>query len=451
VVLARVTVAATRCIRLNPTQLLMYSGMDTMTTAVAPSPQEREKALQELLDSQTFARSEQLKNFLRYVCELEISGRGEEIKEYSIGVQALGRPPTYSTTADSSVRRRAFELRHKLEEAYRTELASSPVLIDLPKGSYVPVFSYRTEVQIPRQPRLWQASSTWLVLTALSGLLMGVFGGSFLSKSATNKPAAILSEAFGPMALPQGNVLISVASNFHLVVRAGAFSPDSDLPVYPAPPEIHSMFRKTNPLPDGSTLNMRPALNVASLGVVGGVAAAAATLRSFGVQYQILPERSAPLTSFRNRNVILFGDSLNSFAAAQLLNRAYLTVAQDPSTNRLVIRDRRKPATDPPVFQRREGRKDGPAEVYGLLTILPTDGTPGEQHRTIIVSGISQAGIEGAMEFFTSANSLSSLKDIFTKQGRTAFPGSYQLVIRCTAEDSLPLSCGYAAHYLLEP
>ena len=62
-------------------------------------------------------------------------------------------------------------------------------------------------------------------------------------------------------------------------------------------------------------LIMRPAPNIASLGVVGGVAAAASALRTLGVPYQILSERSAPLSSFRGRNVVLFGDPLNSFAA----------------------------------------------------------------------------------------------------------------------------------------
>ena len=113
-----------------------------MNSSVAPAREDREQALRSVLESQTFARSEQLKNFLRYVCELEIGGRGGEIKEYSIGVEALGRPSSYSTTADSSVRRRAFELRHKLEEAYNGELASSEVRIELPKGSYVPVFRF---------------------------------------------------------------------------------------------------------------------------------------------------------------------------------------------------------------------------------------------------------------------------------------------------------------------
>ena len=62
-----------------------------MTSQVLPSKAEKELALAEVLESQSFARSEQLKNFLRFVCELEISGRAAEIKEYSIGIVALGR------------------------------------------------------------------------------------------------------------------------------------------------------------------------------------------------------------------------------------------------------------------------------------------------------------------------------------------------------------------------
>ena len=120
-----------------------------MDSSVALEREDREQALRSVLTSQAFARSEQLKNFLRYVCQLEIAGRSAEIKEYSIGVEALGRPSSYSPTADSSVRRRAFELRHKHEEVYAGELAGSEILIDLPKGSYVPVFRYRGTAPAP--------------------------------------------------------------------------------------------------------------------------------------------------------------------------------------------------------------------------------------------------------------------------------------------------------------
>ena len=135
-----------------------------MPPQVGPSQIEKTQALSEVLESQIFARSEQLKNFLRYVCELEISGRSAEIKEYAIGTEALGRPDTYSPANDSSVRRRAFELRAKLEDLYKKDLAGSPVMIELPKGSYVPVFRYRSEDK-PPQVAVTQKLS-WYVLTA---------------------------------------------------------------------------------------------------------------------------------------------------------------------------------------------------------------------------------------------------------------------------------------------
>lgn len=434
-----------------------------MNRPVAPAKEEREQALANVLESQTFARSEQLKSFLRYVCELEIAGRASEIKEYSIGVEALGRHPSYSTTADSSVRRRAFELRQKLQEVYAGELADSEIQIDLPKGSYVPVFRFRDQPSAPSAeppppvpaqdappvPSPRRAATLGMVLVAF---VLGALAMRFLwpAGPAPNPANAILREAWGPLATPQANVLICVASNFHMMVRSGGFSADADLPTYPAPREIESLYRKANPLPDGAPLTMRPAPNVANLGVVGGVAAVSSTLHSLGAQYQILPERSAPLASFRNRNVILFGDPINSYSAAHLLSRGRLTVVQDPATNRLVIRDRQKPPSEPPAFSRREARPGVPAQVFGLLTVLPSDAPPGEQRRTLIVSGVSQVGVQGAMEFFASPERLLDLKNRFHADGLSGFPRAYQLVVQCTAEDSLPLSCGYAAHYVLE-
>ncbi len=113
--------------------------MATMTTASA-SPTEKREALDEVLRSETFVRADQLRSFLRYVCEMEIAGRGEELCESLIGVNALGRPADYSPTEDASVRRRAIDLREKLQHVYDTELAGSNIRIELPKGKYVPRF-----------------------------------------------------------------------------------------------------------------------------------------------------------------------------------------------------------------------------------------------------------------------------------------------------------------------
>jgi hypothetical protein len=102
---------------------------------------DKRAALEEVLRSATFLRASQVRNFLRYICEMEFAGRAATLHEYLIGVEALGRPTAYSTDDDSSVRRRAYALRQKLEQVYAKELTDAPVRIDVPKGSYVPRFT----------------------------------------------------------------------------------------------------------------------------------------------------------------------------------------------------------------------------------------------------------------------------------------------------------------------
>jgi len=58
---------------------------------VTVSDRDKQRALELVLQSRTFVRSEQLRAFLRYVCSMEIEGRGEQITEYRIAVEALGR------------------------------------------------------------------------------------------------------------------------------------------------------------------------------------------------------------------------------------------------------------------------------------------------------------------------------------------------------------------------
>lgn len=101
---------------------------------------EKRAALEQVLQSATFVRASQVRNFLRYICEMEFAGRAAALHEYLIGVEAMGRPMAYSPEDDSSVRRRAYALRRKLDEVYARELTDASVRIDVPKGAYVPRF-----------------------------------------------------------------------------------------------------------------------------------------------------------------------------------------------------------------------------------------------------------------------------------------------------------------------
>src|ERR1035438_10544113 len=111
-----------------------------MSDRAALSTEQVRLAVEEVLASGTLSRSEQLRSFLRYVCERTLAGDGKEINEYSVAVEALGKPPEFSPAEDSSVRRSAYELRQKLHKYYELEKPGAPVHIELPKGSYTPRF-----------------------------------------------------------------------------------------------------------------------------------------------------------------------------------------------------------------------------------------------------------------------------------------------------------------------
>src|SRR5450432_896006 len=96
--------------------------------------------LNRILSSIAFKNSRILSGFLKYVIEETFAGRGQEIKEYSIGVQVLSRAFDFNPQLDSIVRIHAGRLRRALKEYYYEIGIHDPVWIEIPKGSYIPVF-----------------------------------------------------------------------------------------------------------------------------------------------------------------------------------------------------------------------------------------------------------------------------------------------------------------------
>lgn len=91
-------------------------------------------------ESAAFRQSERRQNFLRFIVDEALAGRADRLKGYVIATEVFGRPASFDPQIDPIVRIEAGRLRDKLHEYYATEGRSDPVLIDLPKGSYVPTF-----------------------------------------------------------------------------------------------------------------------------------------------------------------------------------------------------------------------------------------------------------------------------------------------------------------------
>jgi Malectin domain len=101
---------------------------------------EERAELQAVLSSPLFQRAPKLSKILAYICEKYFSGKGANLKEYSIAVDALGRAPGFDPQADAIVRVDLHLLRKRLELYYAGEGKSRRLRILLPLGHYVPEF-----------------------------------------------------------------------------------------------------------------------------------------------------------------------------------------------------------------------------------------------------------------------------------------------------------------------
>lgn len=101
--------------------------------------------LARILGSAEFAVPERLRSFLRYIVEQTVDGYADQLKGYSIATAVFQRGEGFDPQADPIVRIEAARLRRALERYYLVAGHGDPVLIEVPKGGYVPVFTSRTE------------------------------------------------------------------------------------------------------------------------------------------------------------------------------------------------------------------------------------------------------------------------------------------------------------------
>jgi TolB-like protein len=112
----------------------------------AITPGEIRAQLERILTSPDFDVPERAHRFLKYVVTESLSGRADRIKAYTIAVEVFGRgATTFDPQSDPVVRIEAGRVRRGLERFYLTAGSFDPIVITIPKGSYAPAFSRRTE------------------------------------------------------------------------------------------------------------------------------------------------------------------------------------------------------------------------------------------------------------------------------------------------------------------
>ena len=102
--------------------------------------------LERVLSSAQFASAESARRLLRFLVEETLAGRGARLKEYTLATDVFGREASFDPKTNPAVRVEASRLRRRLEYYYLTLGRRDPVLIELPRGTYVPAFQPHADV-----------------------------------------------------------------------------------------------------------------------------------------------------------------------------------------------------------------------------------------------------------------------------------------------------------------
>jgi hypothetical protein len=118
--------------------------LEDKSTMTEPIHQQIER----IVHSEQFRSSEVLRRLLTFLSEKAIAGEADNLKEYVVAIDGLGKSSTYDPQHNSAVRIQMGRLRQRLAEYYRSEGKNDPMIVDLPKGRFRLTFEERSNVAI---------------------------------------------------------------------------------------------------------------------------------------------------------------------------------------------------------------------------------------------------------------------------------------------------------------
>ena len=202
-----------------------------------PADQVRD-ALERILASDVFARSERARDLLRYLVEQDVAGNADRLKGFSIGVDVFHKDDQFDPATDTVVRVQAGRLRDLLQQYYEGDGASDPLRISVPRGSYVPEYHVAdstvacvASAATPEQNNLGKtANRRTLPFLAIGLLLLAVLGGvagyrSFAPPSPGSAGAQGVQRAAAPFGFSDttGSVPGDLLPSVYMSVEAGDY------------------------------------------------------------------------------------------------------------------------------------------------------------------------------------------------------------------------------------
>ncbi len=438
--------------------------------------EDMKKALDRVLNSKHFVHAPMKQKFLRLTCDFHLNGRGGELNEYLIGREVFDRDDSYNPATDPIVRVGAHGVREKLALYYQRDGADDELRIEIPIGSYEPVFIRTVLSQAPEpapvlstDTEISKPSSTaveagagligsrfritannkklvamQIAVAALSTvvivLVVVILGlrekaGSQASALARNRDSH--GEVWEPfLKSPEATMLILSNPTVHRAVTGG----DPDVATGKAiilTPEQATMLTSASggrlPLKQDQPLQLIPAFNMyTGIGEAIGIYRLSSLLQGAGEQTLLKQSRSIGPEELRDHDIIILGSVYSNQWSKPLSIKENFVYTSRGTIENLAPANGEQTEYKA-AFDKRTGNL---LEDYALITVTP--GVTGER-MIMVLAGIYSEGTEAAAEFVTNGAYLNELNQRLRQLGaQSGTPRYYQALLKVRVENSYP-------------
>ncbi len=397
-----------------------------------------------LIRSKTFETSEVHRKLLQYLAEKAISGEADRLKEYTIGLEAFGKPPTYDPKHDSIVRLQVGRLRQKLAAYYQTEGPGDPIIVNLPKGAFKLNFEPAaapplSPVPIPRSG----LRVVWVMLAA-AVIWAGISTASYLRLR--DRTAPILSawnteleSLWAPFLTTERPLLLCLGTPLFVRIPDLGFVRDPKVNDWQeaAKSERFSRFLKA--------ANSKDALPAYTFTGTGEASAVVLLSKLLGTRKREVLLTRSNLLSWQQ---IVDDDVV--FVGPPKFNPQLQTAAltQDLVMEAEGIRNR-KPQSGEPAYLEDHivAGKPSEGETHALITMMP--GPSGAGH-LLMLAGNASPDTMAAAEWLTDPRRARELVNRI-RGGSSELPPYFQVVLKVAFKQGIPVESSYVFHHVLNP
>lgn len=408
--------------------------------ASSPKPEEVLAELSKLLLSRQLRESGQLQAFLDFVVRQTLAGRQDSLKEYLVGCQVFGRRADYDPRRDGIVRVQATALRKRLEKYYSEAGIQDGVVIDLPRGGYVPHFRYAA-AQVPASvepSRVGAAKSRWIgwgVAFLLGVALTAVVLRVTSPVAAFRETAAVagdLAQLWEPFFAPGARNLVAFGVPLFygaegLMIRDVHVNVPEEL----ERSRIAEMSRRFGfmPTPTDDLYT--------GLGEVVGTHLIANFFAARGVPVKVASARQIGASDLKDRNLVV----VSSLRFQTLLRNMKLPADFEfVGTVPEVIRNHRPLPGEQREYAFESGA--GVSTSYALVTLWPG---PSVGRRILSIGGVHTWATQAATEFLLDPEQLRKVAGRMSRRGAPA--ASFQILLRVEGRGNQSQKVEYVAHH----